>query len=48
MKYEVTFSENGHVMTQTFDKPDADEQEVIDWYGLREPDIEWFRIKRLG
>lgn len=45
MKYEATFSENGKVMTRTFDKPDTTEREVIDWFGLEEDDIDWYEIK---
>lgn len=48
MKYEVTFSQNGRVMSRTYEKPDATESDVIDWYGLRESSIEWFSIKRIG
>lgn len=47
MKYEATFSEKGNVMTRTFDKPDATEREVIDWFGLEEADIDWYEIKRI-
>ena len=48
MKYEVTFSENGRVMIRTFDKSDATEEDVIDWFGLRDINVEWFSIKRIG
>lgn len=32
-------------MTRTYDKPDATKEDVIEWFGLREHDIDWFRIK---
>jgi len=47
MKYKATFSEKGNVMTRTLDKPDATEREVIDWFGLDEDDIDWYKIKRI-
>lgn len=47
MKYEATFSENGNVMTRTFQKEDATERDVIDWFGLEEDDIDWYEVKRI-
>ena len=47
MTFEATFSERGRVMTRTYDKPDATEEDVIDWFGLREINIDWFSIKRI-
>lgn len=46
MKFEATFSEHGRVMTRTCDKPDA--EDVIEWFGLREHDIDWFTIKEIN
>lgn len=40
MKFETTFSEHGRVMTRTYDKPDATKEDVIEWFGLREHDID--------
>ncbi len=34
-------------MTRTFQKDDATEREVIDWFGLEENDIDWYKIKRI-
>lgn len=48
MKFEATFSEHGRVMTRTYDKPDATKDDVIEWFGLRESDIDWFRIKQIN
>lgn len=48
MKFEATFSEHGRVMTRTYDKPDATKEDVIEWFGLREHDIEWFTIKQIN
>lgn len=48
MRFKVTFSENGRVMIQTFSKPDASEQDVINWFGLEEPDIDWYKIEKIG
>lgn len=48
MKFEATFSEHGRVMTRTYDKPDATKEDVIEWFGLRESDIDWFRIKQIN
>lgn len=45
MKYEATFSENGNVMTRTFQKEGATERDVIDWFGLEEDDIDWYKVK---
>lgn len=47
MKFEATFSERGRVMTRTYDKPSATEEDVIEWFGLREHEIDWFIIKKL-
>lgn len=46
MKFEATFSERGRVMTRTYDKPGATEEDVIEWFGLREHEIDWFIIKK--
>lgn len=48
MKFEATFSVHGRVMTRTYDKPDATKEDVIEWFGLREHDIEWFTIKEIN
>lgn len=48
MKFEATFSEHGRVLTRTYDKPDATKEDVIEWFGLREHDIDWFRIKQIN
>lgn len=40
MKFEATFSEHGRVMTRIYDKPDATKEDVIEWFGLRESDID--------
>ena len=48
MKFEATFSERGRVMTRTYDKPDATKEDVIEWFGLREHDIDWFTIKEIN
>lgn len=48
MKFEATFSEHGRVMTRTYNKPDATKEDVIEWFGLRESDIDWFRIKQIN
>ena len=48
MKFEATFSERGRVMTRTYDKPGATKEDVIEWFGLRGSNIEWFSIKRIG
>lgn len=48
MKFEATFSVHGRVMTRTYDKPDATKEDVIEWFGLREHDIDWFRIKQIN
>lgn len=47
MRYKATFSEKGHVMSQTFEKLDASEQDVINWFGLEEPDIDWYKIEKI-
>lgn len=47
MKFEATFSQNGRVMTKIYDREDATEEDVIDWFGLREINIDWFSIKRI-
>lgn len=47
MKFEATFSGNGRVMTRIYDKPDATEEDVIEWFGLRESSIDWFSVKRI-
>lgn len=48
MKFEATFSERGRVMTRTYDKPGATKEDVIEWFGLREHDIDWFTIKEIN
>lgn len=48
MKFEATFSEHGRVMTRTYDKQDATKEDVIEWFGLREHDIDWFTIKEIN
>lgn len=47
MKFEATFSVHGRVMTKTYDKPDTTKEDVIEWFGLREHDIDWFTIKEI-
>ncbi len=47
MTYKATFSEKGHVMSRTYSKPGATEQDVICWFGLNEPDIDWYKIEKL-
>ena len=47
MTYKATFSEKGHVMSQTFTKEGATEQNVIEWFGLNESDIDWYKIEKL-
>jgi len=47
MTYKATFSEKGHVMSQTFTKEGATEQDVIEWFGLNESDIDWYKIEKL-
>ena len=46
MKYIVEFSENGNKMTTSLDKEDATEQDVIELFGLNEPDIDWYKIRK--
>lgn len=48
MKFEATFSERGRVMTRTYDKPGATEEDVIEWFGLREYEIDCFIIKKIN
>lgn len=48
MKFEAPFSERGRVMTRTYDKPGATKEDVIEWFGLREHDIDWFTIKEIN
>ena len=45
MKYKVIFSEKGKVMQTTYDKYNATEKEIIDWFGLNNSDIDWFKIE---
>lgn len=47
MTYKATFSEKGHVMSQTFTNEGATEQDVIEWFGLNESDIDWYKIEKL-
>lgn len=46
MKWIVEYQENGRRGTTSFDKEDSTERDVIEWFGLEEPDIDWYRIKR--
>ena len=39
------FSEKGKVMQTTYDKYNATEKEIIDWFGLNNSDIDWFKIE---
>lgn len=32
-------------MQTTYDKYNAAEKEIIDWFGLNNSDIDWFKIK---
>lgn len=45
MKYRVIFSENGKVMQTTYNKYNATKEEIIDWFGLQNSDIDWFKIE---
>ena len=45
MKYKVIFSEKGKVMQTTYNKHYATEKEIIDWFGLNDSDIDWFKIE---
>ena len=45
MKYKVIFSEKGKVMQTAYDKYNATEKEIIDWFGLNDSDIDWFKIE---
>lgn len=45
MKYKVIFSEKGKVMQTIYDKYNATEKEIIDWFGLNNSDIDWFKIE---
>ncbi len=47
MTYKVTFSEKGHKMQTTYTKDNASEQEIVDWFGLNESDIDWYKIEKL-
>lgn len=46
MKWIVEFSENGKPMTTSLNKEDSTEQDVIDLFGLNEPDIDWYKIRK--
>ena len=46
--YVVTIKEIGHekpVVTEFFG--DIDRRKVVEFYGLEEPDVEWYRIEEL-
>lgn len=45
MKYKVIFSEKGKVMQTTYDKYNATREEIIEWFGLNNSDIDWFKIE---
>ena len=45
MKYKVIFSENGKVMQTTYNKYNATREEIIEWFGLNNSDIDWFKIE---
>lgn len=46
MKYIIDFSENGKEMQVTYNKVDATEQEIIEWFGLNDPVIDWYKITK--
>lgn len=46
--YEIQVKEIGkdHVLTPSYSSPCPVSREfLIDWFGLREPDVEWFKIE---
>ena len=45
--WKVRLREKGsdHVIETSLTKDDADRQYVIDWFGLNEPDVEWYEIE---
>ena len=47
LKYKVTFKESymPHEVKRTCVAPS--EKEVIDFYGLKEKDIEWYKIEEI-
>ncbi len=45
MKWIVEYQENGRYRTTSFDKEGATEQDVVNWFGLEESDIDWYRIR---
>ena len=47
--YKVTLKEkNGSVLTPSLQCDDSrDEQYVIDWFGLDNDDIEWYKIEEV-
>ncbi len=47
MTYKITFSEKGHTMSTSYTKDNSTEQDVIDWFGLNEPDIDWYKIEKI-
>lgn len=46
--YNVKIKEvgNDHIITTSY-KGVADRQAVIDWFGLEEPDVEWYKIEEV-
>lgn len=47
MKYIVDFSENGKRMQTSLEKEDATEADVVEMFGLNEPDIDWYKITKV-
>lgn len=46
MKYEVTFSKQGNIMSHTIDNPDVTGYDIIDILHLEEDDIDWYKIEK--